>query len=320
MLDRREMCLHVDRHLRAALATMPTRLHQSFTVLLESRGLLTAGQTAYFGPLGHPVVELPVWVASSLADEGVATSEEVVADMLGVSILGYLHVRAQDDWLDGPRTGDPTLIALAESLMARCNRLLVPAVGGSVRFWDLHAEIVNAYAESLLKTHELRAGGAPVTWADFEQLLAQSRPLVLPSAALLDRADQWQLLPALEEFVFTTTAVAQLVNDLTDLFRDRRNGHRTWTADSIGESAVDTLWTDVAGPIGPTAPHVVQDRVAEALALHERSVCAAHALVSTTADGWLADRRAVLEGLAGDLHEGLLSAFMRQLSIRAREE
>ena len=52
-------------------------------------------------------------------------------------------------------------------------------------------------------------------------MLVQSRPLVIPSAALLDRANCWQLLPPLEEFIFAATAATQLLNDLADLYRDR---------------------------------------------------------------------------------------------------
>ncbi|MGY1603660.1 hypothetical protein [Geodermatophilus sp. SYSU D00815] len=311
MLDRRETRLLVDQHLRAAADAMPARLRRSFGRLVRERGLVGADPDAFPGPLEHPVLELPVWVADRLDAEGTGVDGGDLADVLGVSILGYLHVRAHDDWLDSAARDDPALVALAEALLAACDRLLGPVVGPSRRFWQLRAEVLTAYGESLLQTQELRSRRAPVPRAVFEELLAQSRPLVLPSAALLDRAGRWELLPALEEFVFAATAAAQLVNDLTDVFRDRRNGHRTWTLQDVGESAADGLWTEVAGT--PRAQGRIHGRVAEALRFHERSALAARELVAARADAWLTERRAALEGLPAALHDGLVRSFVRRL-------
>ena len=314
MLDRQGIKCHVDRHLFEAREMMPPSLRESFERMLGERSLLTPDLAPYFGPLGHPLFELPVWVADRLGGEGIDIPETALSDVLGVSALGYLHVRAQDDWFDAPSREDPSLVALAESLMALCNRLLVPVVGPSPRFWAFYAEVLNAYAESLLRSEALRTSVTPVGRTDFEQVLAQSRPLVLPSAALLDRAGQWQLLPALEEFVFTATAASQLVNDLTDVYRDRTMGHRTWTLEAVGPAEADGLWTELTGPSSDPHDGRIQERIGEALAFHERSALAARALAPTAAEGWLADRQAVLEGLLDSLRGILLATFVRQLS------
>src|SRR5688572_13323008 len=118
MLDRGSIKLHVDRHLCAALDVVPPEVRRVFEGVLRERSLLTPDQAPYFQPLGHPLFELPVWVAGRLGDEGVDVPEEVVSDVLGVSALGYLHVRAQDDWLDADSRDDSALIALAEALLA----------------------------------------------------------------------------------------------------------------------------------------------------------------------------------------------------------
>jgi hypothetical protein len=192
--------------------------------------------------------------------------------------------------------------------MALCVRLLVPAVGPSRRFWDLHAEVLTSYAGSLIRTHQLRKDDGPVARADFEQLLAQSRPLILPSAALLARADRWELLAPLEEFVFTATAASQLVNDLTDLHRDRASGHPTWALQVVGESGVEGLWTRT----GP-----VQQLVEQALAFHDRSVRAVRELVSATAEGWIAERGAAIEALPDALRTSVVTSFVERLGRSA---
>jgi hypothetical protein len=313
MLDRGSIKLHVDRHLMAALDVLPPRLRESFEGVLRERCLLSPDPAPYFRPLGHPLFELPAWVAARLGEEGVDMPDEVLADVLGVSVLGYLHVRAQDDWLDGVAREDPGLVALAEALLALSNRLLVSVVGSSPRFWAFYAEVMTVYAGSLLRADELRKGGAPIGRSDFEQLLAQSRPLAIPTAALLDRADRWDLLGPLEEFVFAATAASQLVNDLTDLYRDRTMGHRTWTLEVVGASEADQLWTELAGsPSGQAGQ--LHERIEEALSFHERSACAALALAPTAAMGWITDRRAMLESLLGDLRGSMLTAFVARLA------
>jgi hypothetical protein len=315
MLDRREIKSHVDRHLVEARATMLPRVGNAFSGLLRERGLLSSDPAPYFGPLGHPLFELPVWVAGRLNDEGLEITADDLADVLGVSALGYFHVRAQDDWLDGASGQDPTLIAVAESLLALSNRLLVSVVGSSTRFWRFYTEVMNEYAESLVQVAELRRVAAPVSAAGFERLLVQSRPLVIPSAALLHRAGRWELRNQLEEFVLTATATSQLFNDLTDLYRDRQMGHRTWTADAIGESAAEGLWSEVAGASGGKEGGMIQERIGAALSFHERSARAARALGLTAAETWLANRRELLEGLLRSLQDNLLATFVRRLAV-----
>jgi hypothetical protein len=314
MLDRHEIKVHVDQQLLVARATMLPRVQNAFDRLLEERGLLSSDPAPYFSPLGHPLFELPVWVAGHLDDEGIETPSEVLSNVLGVSVLGYLHARAQDDWLDGCAADDPTLIAVAEALIAFCNQLLAFVVGASTRFWRYYSQILNEYAESLLDMAEVRKMQAPISRSTFERLLAQSRPLVIPSAALLDRGDRWHLRDHLEEFVLTATASSQLFNDLTDLYRDRDMGHRTWTTDTVGESAAGELWLEVAGGADEQDIGKISERIRTALSFHERSARAARALELTTAETWLRDRQAALESLLGSLRGSLLATFVRRMA------
>jgi len=314
VLDRHDVKLHVDRHLLEARATMLPRVRSAFDRLVQERGLLSPDPAQYFGPLGHPVFELPIWVARRLNDEGIDIPMEDLSDLLGVSALGYLHARAQDDWLDSGSNEEPMLIAVAEALIALCSRLLASVVGTSAKFWRFYAQVMNAYAESLLDAVEVRRADAQVSRSTFERLLAQSRPLIIPSAALLDRANRWQLADHLEEFVFTATASSQLFNDLTDLYRDRRMGQRTWTTDAVGQSGADDLWLELASAWNEQQGGKIQDRIATALLFHERSTRAAQALELTAAEPWLRDRQSALEGLLRSLRENLLATFVRRMA------
>jgi hypothetical protein len=314
VIDRREIKSHVDGHLSTARSNMPPRVRRAFDRLVRKYGLLTSDLDPYFDVLGHPLFELPVWVTDRLRTAGIDTPEQQLADVLGISALGYFHVRAQDDWLDAASRQDPTLVGLAEALLASCHRLLVSTVGTSGRFWDFYAEVLNSYAESLLQTDELRTSGARISRETFERLLAQCRPLVIPSAALLDRADCWQLLPRLEEFVFTASAAGQLVNDLTDLYRDRRMAQRTWIIETVGESDIDRLWLHALGTTSGVGGGRIQEVIEKSLEFHDRSAEVARDLALTAAESWLAERRAVLANLLGPLQQHLLSVFVQRIS------
>jgi hypothetical protein len=293
---------------------MLPRVQNAFDKLVEERGLLSSDPAPYFSPLGHPLFELPVWIAGRLHKDGIETSAEVLSNVLGVSALGYLHARAQDDWLDGRSWEDPTLLAVAEALIALCNQLLASVVGASTRFWRYYSQILNEYAESLLEVTEIRETRAPISRSTFERLLAQSRPLVIPSAALLDRGDRWHLRDQLEEFVLTASASSQVFNDLADLYRDRKMGQPTWTTDVIGESAADELWLEVAGGANEQETGRITERIRTALSFHERSARAARALELTAAETWLTDRQAAIEGLLDSLRGNLLATFVRRMA------
>jgi hypothetical protein len=314
MIDRQEIKDLVDRQLTDARESMSPRVRRAYDGLLQERGLLQADPTVYFRALGHPLFMLPVWIANRLNDDGVYTPVETLGNVLGISALGYLHARAQDDWLDGPSRDDPALIAVAESLLVLCNRLLVAVVGSSSRFWKFYCRVLNEYAESLLHTDELRRAAAPVSRSTFEQLLSQSKPLMIPSAALLDRADRWEHFPHLEEFVISAVAASQLANDLRDIFRDRQMGHRTWTVEAIGDLEADHVWMEVAGDSRPSDRGRIGERIQEALSFHQRSARAAQALGLTEAEDWVASRRNALEHLPRSLHANLLNAFTQRIA------
>jgi hypothetical protein len=314
VIDRREIKSHVDMHLAAARSSMLPRVRAAFDRLTCKHGLLADAIDPYFSVLGHPLFELPIWVAERLRSAEIHTSDQQLADVLGVSALGYLHVRAQDDWLDAASRQDPTLVGLAEALLVSCHRLLISAVGTSGRFWDFHTGVLNSYAESMLHTNELRTTDAKITRECFGQVLAQSRPMVIPSAALLDRANCWQLLPRLEEFIFAATAVTQLVNDLTDLYRDRRMGQRTWAIETVGDSGTDRPWHDVLEAMNGGGHGGFQKVIANSLHFHDRSAALAEGLGLAAAEGWLAERRTILMNLQGPLKEHLAAAFLQRIA------
>lgn len=311
----------VDQHLIDARSSLPPRLRAAFKDLLAERRLLTPDPAPYFGVLGHPLFELPMWLGERLRDDGAHVTDDDLSNALGVSALGYLHARAHDDWLDatqagGAQPGGIALVALAEALLARCTRLLVGITRDSVEFWARHGEIMDAYAEALLHTAELRYGQARITRATFEALLAQSRPLAIPSLALLDRAGRWDLAPLVEEFVFTATAASQLFNDLTDSFRDREAGHRTYAGERLDVAGSEQVWRELLD----ARPGAFAECVAEALAFQDRAARAARRLGLHEGERWLLARREALEGLAGSIRQELLIAFTERLAASDEQD
>jgi len=107
--------------------------------------------------------------------------------------------------------------------------------------------------------------------------------------------------------------VTQLFNDLTDIFRDRKMGHRTWTAEAIGEASIDQLWTETADIFGEPAGGRILGLMEEALSYHDHSAEAVRRLVGPMAEDWLADRRAALEGLPNALRQNLISIFVSRM-------
>jgi hypothetical protein len=310
MLAREELACRADRHLLDVRAGMPPRLREAYDGLVASRGLLTTYGGRGLGVLGHPVYELPLWLADRLGDDGQPVPEEVLGVVLGVSALGYLHVRAQDDWLDGADQADVTPVALAEALLASATRLLA-SLGPSERFWRCYGEVLSGYAGCLVRTSDVRGTAEPVSRPVFEELLDQSSPLVLPSAVLLDRAGRWDLLGPLQEFVRTATGTSQVVNDLADLHVDLTGGRRTWSLDAVGP--LEDLWVElVDGPSG--SGRRIEERVDVALELHERCSRAAAALELRSAGTWLSARRRRLERLVPDLRAALVAGFVQRLT------
>ena len=78
------------------------------------------------------------------------------------------------------------------------------------------------YAGAMARQEHLRSVGGATTREDFERIVGQSQPLIVPSLALLARAQRWDLSAGLDEFVLCAVSAAQMYNDLLDSLFDVR--------------------------------------------------------------------------------------------------
>lgn len=195
--------------------------------LLERRRYLTA-DNALFDPLGHPVVVIGSWVSRTtdpLRDAGLDVAES--------SLMGYLHVRLQDDHLDDGTASSDAVMMLGDALFARHSALLARHVSSAV-FWGAFEQLWVDYGESMLLERQLQGSGTVRTAATFEQLLDRSRPLAIPGLAVLAMEDRESETEHLMNLVSGIVRSGQLVTDLIDAPTDLAAGRHTWIVERLG--------------------------------------------------------------------------------------
>jgi hypothetical protein len=240
----------------------------------------------YLSPLSQPVLLLPLWVGETLRDD-------VLVDLLGSALAGYLHVRVQDDRFDEGRSDPETALVLGSALLVRHHALLAPRVSDS-GYWNLHSRRWQAYADAMLLERRLAAGEGAYDEAAFDRVLDRTRPLLLPGAAALALSGRWADLPALERLVDAVSRAHQRFDDLTDASDDLARGRRTLLlATALGDAARDPValprlagWL-VRGGIDATITAARAD-----LALART---AAEALDAPEALAWIVDREAAMD-------------------------
>lgn len=224
--------------IRTAGEGLGSDLQTAWSELAERRpeiGSVTSRHLAH--PMAQPLVASPLWAAEAAGD---VVERRVLEDVVSASALGYLHVRAHDDFFD-EGSGEPhQVMMLGDALLARASALLAAHVR-SPRFWSRYAELLVAYADAMLLERELLAGRRPYDAATFAAVLRRSGPLLIPGAAVLAIADEWHRAAAFEEVLSQATRALQLVNDLTNAPRDLANGNRTWVLHRLGATDEQTL-------------------------------------------------------------------------------
>jgi hypothetical protein len=136
---------------------------------------------------------------------------------------------------------------------------------------------------------------------EFDRVLDRSQPLVLPGAALLDLADQWPLLPALQRFIHHTVRAGQLVDDTIDCERDLAAGNHTWVVRLLnGEDGRDAM-------IRNLITYGIDNIVAMVLDDLDKAGEAARAAGLSQATPWLEDRRQRVMSLQEQLLRAVLS-------------
>ena len=221
----------LNDHLRQLRKSLGPRLRPGFDALAARRRWLSKTPGHYTRPDSQPVVLLALLVAESLAERGVALPESAVLAALEAGLVGYGAVRVHDDWIDeGVGSEDPAATALlADALFSFHHAALARASAGApepvhTEFWALTARTWAEYGEAMLLERELlrgpAAGADPYDAAAFARVLLRSRPLILPAAALLARADRLELLNPLRELAHASTEAAQLLDDAVDVLVD----------------------------------------------------------------------------------------------------
>ena len=198
--------------------------------LLERHGW-TGDWGRLLNPLGQPVVQLPYWTAE-IASAGIATS--VLDDLAESAVIGYLHVRVQDDLIDEGGWPVQDALLLSEALLIRHVSMLARHAGASDRFWNYFDAKGWDYCDAMLLERGLLDPASPYLEADFDLVLRRSAALAIPSAVVLDLADRWDLLAGLEDLVWYVVRSGQLVDDLIDAADDLDRGNHTWVVRRLG--------------------------------------------------------------------------------------
>ncbi|MBT8207637.1 MAG: class 1 isoprenoid biosynthesis enzyme [Acidimicrobiia bacterium] len=264
--------------------------------LLERRRYL-ASDTALFDPLGHPVVVIGSWI--SRTDDPLSDTQLDIAES---SLLGYLHVRLQDDHLDDGTDRPDAVMMLGDALIARHSALLARHVSSTV-FWNAFEELWTNYGEAMLYERSLIESNAVRTAEDFDRLLHRSRPLSIPGLAALAVEDRLAEAPHVMDLVTGIIRSGQLVTDLMDAPADLESGRHTWIVERLdgrqGASALKRAMVREFDGI-----------LAEAAAALDSAANAADELAASRATHWIDQRRERLADLQATFFEGLFSPLL----------
>jgi len=257
-------------------------LRPAFGALRAARHMTGAELTTLFHPAAQPLAGVPLWVHEALG--GAGDAREALVDLGESAICGYLRVRLLDDLIDEGE-GEPATVALLGGTLLLRHVQLLQRWAPSERMARLVSAAWSDHAEAVLLERRLVADRGDTTERQWEQILSQGRPLALAGAALLDRADRWDLLPALETLVFECVRSGQVLNDFGDALADYAAGRQTWVVkqlagDGGGLSILAAYMTGGPALLGP----VLDDSLT-------RAVEAADALGSRGAAVFLANRR-----------------------------
>ncbi len=215
-----------------------------FDDLLDRHDLLSEGEAGMLNPLGQPLLEVALWLVDYAQDQCGTDLGPHLVDLAEATVVGYLHVRVEDDWVDegiGHRVRAPML---SDAFLVRHQALLARVVGASPRFWTYFEAVAFAYGDAMVLEARLMDPGQSLGQAEFDAILRRSQPLVLPAAAVLDVVDRWDRLGLLEQLVHHGVRAGQLVGDLVDCREDLAEGNHTWVVRRLGGLEGAPVMTD----------------------------------------------------------------------------
>ncbi len=273
-----------------ALGRLDDRLRADAPALAAAVGDWLGGLTrgnpreSYFAsPRAYPLVHLPWWAGTTLAD---APDRAFHDDVAYASVTGYLVVRLLDDLMDGdrevPRAAVPAVVVLHTEYIRTYQRRF-PA---GHAFWDELA------AASLLSS-ETAAKEASLADIDRAAFLAASARKTagvrIPLAAVCLHAGRGDVLDAWYDLADRLGRWHQMLNDVRDWQRDLARGGATYFLSEAGRRGMGgdavTAW-------------VVRDGLAWARG---------------ELDGWMRELRAAASRLGSAAVDGYLARRQRDL-------
>lgn len=232
--------LHPDERGRAALsrvgefvAGFDELLGQQANRLFTRHGYQVRPDSS--GPqanvLGHPLFELPIWLAEADGDNPL--DDDALVDICESSLCGYLSVRAEDDYFDGDSDDAGAAMILSGVFRARHHALLAPLVSER-RFWARFELIWRGYGEAMLLERSLHHPAARYGKDEFDRVLQRSQPLEIPGNAVLAMRGLWDRTDRFSLMVRHVNTATQLFDDFVDAPADLESGNLTWMVRRLG--------------------------------------------------------------------------------------
>lgn len=241
------------RRVERLVSGLGGHLGEQATLLLDRHGYRVGrdGSGPHTNVLGHPLFELPIWLA-----QGSAVPDDALMDICEASLCGYLSVRCDDDYFDGAWDDAGAAMILSGVFRARHQALLAPLTSHR-GFWARFEQVWHVYGEAMLLERSLHHPVSGYGRPEFELVLRRSQPLEVPGGAILAMTGRWQQVDDLGELVRHLNTATQLFDDFVDAPDDLRQENFTWMVRRLG--GIDGMsslrqgmvagWDEVVGEI-----------------------------------------------------------------------
>ena len=240
-------------------------------ILLDRHGYRVGadGSGPHRNVLGHPLFELPVWLA-----QGSALSDDALMDICEASLCGYLSVRCDDDYFDGAWDDAGGAMILSGVFRARHHALLAPLTSHR-GFWERFEQVWRGYGEAMLLERSLHHPGSDYGRAQFGLVLGRSQPLEVPGEVVLAMIGRWEEAAGLREMVSHLNTATQLFDDFVDAPDDLEQENFTWMVRRLGgfdgmsslRQGMIAGWDEVVGEIDQELGEAL--RIGESLGLDD---------------------------------------------------
>lgn len=254
------------------------------------------GGGPHLNVLGHPLFELPLWLAA----RGGIDRTPLLA-ICESSLCGYLSVRAEDDYFDGHWDQPEAAMMLSTVFRVRHQVLLAPLVRAR-EFWMRFERLWHAYGEAMLLERALHDPGRQYGPDEFDTVLNRSQPLEIPGGAVLSITGHWDQNSKLSRLVRHLTKATQLFDDFIDAPDDLADQNFTWVVRRLGGLEGEQALR--RGMIGRC-----DEIVAEAEGELDGALRIATDLGMVGIDDWVEERKHIMNRASQRMYETLLQAI-----------